>query len=71
MAKNWLTERGIISAKVPLMGGRARCDQARRFVAAGIDPGKQRKSEKLQRKREREAQALADAGLPVACAMRV
>lgn len=50
--------------QVSLKDARERCEQAQRMVAAGINPGKQRKSEKAQHERELEAKALADAGLP-------
>ena len=49
---------------VPLADARKRRAEARRGVAAGIDPSEQRKAEKAGRELQREAQALADAGLP-------
>lgn len=50
--------------EVSLKDARARRDEARKLVAAGGDPSEQRKMEKVQRERAREAKAMADAGLP-------
>ena len=47
-----------------LRDARMRRDDARKVIAAGGDPSANRKAEKAIRGREREAQALADAGLP-------
>ena len=47
-----------------LRDARIRRDQARKLIAAGTDPSDNRKAEKAARGRQREAQALADAGLP-------
>ena len=43
---------------------REKADRARKLVAAGEDPSEARKAEKADRAQKREAQALADAGLP-------
>ncbi len=50
--------------EVALKEARQRRDEARKKAASGIDPSQHRKAEKVVRVREREAQALADAGLP-------
>lgn len=50
---------------VPLADARRLRDEARRVLAAGGDPGEQRKLEKAVRTAAAEAQALADAGLPM------
>jgi integrase len=50
--------------EVSLKDARLRRDEARKLVAAGGDPSEQRKVEKVQRERAREAKAMADAGLP-------
>jgi len=47
-----------------LRDARARRDDARRLIAAGVDPSEARKAAKANRDRQREAQALADAGKP-------
>lgn len=47
-----------------LRDARIRRDDARKLVAAGIDPSAARKAEKAGRASEREAKALADAGKP-------
>lgn len=49
---------------VSLADARARRDAARKMIAAGIDPSGARKADKSTREKQREAQALADAGLP-------
>lgn len=46
------------------MRWRQRRDEARRLIAAGTNPSTARKSDKAERVRQVEAQALADAGLP-------
>ena len=43
---------------------RAKADEARKLIAAGIDPSAERKADKAVRTVQRAAQALADAGLP-------
>lgn len=43
---------------------RQKADEARRQLAEGIDPSEARKTAKTRRAAEREAQALADAGMP-------
>ena len=50
--------------EVPLKLARERRDEARKLVAAGTDPSEARKIEKADRAVQREAQALADAGMP-------
>jgi integrase len=50
--------------EVSLKDARQRRDDARKLVAAGGDPSEHRKAEKVRRVRVREAQAMADAGLP-------
>ena len=50
--------------EVPLALARARRDEARKLVAVGTDPSEARKSAKADRAVQREAQALADAGMP-------
>jgi integrase len=47
-----------------LRDARGKRDAARKLVAAGTDPSQARKDEKADRASKREAQALADAGLP-------
>lgn len=47
-----------------LKDARGRRDEVRKLLAAGGDPSAARKAEKVQRAVKREAQALADAGLP-------
>lgn len=49
---------------VPLALARERRDEARRLLALGGDPGTQRKAEKAEQIRQREALACAEAGLP-------
>jgi len=49
---------------VSLKDARQRRDDSRKLVAAGVDPSDHRKADKAARERAREAQALADAGLP-------
>ncbi len=49
---------------VSLADARARRDAARKLIAAGIDPSAARKADKATRQKQREVQALADAGLP-------
>lgn len=51
--------------EVPLAVARERRDEARKLVAAGVDPSEDRKARKAERAVEAEAQALAAAGLPV------
>jgi len=43
---------------------RKKADEARRLVSQGIDPSDHRKAAKAEAQRQREAQRLADAGLP-------
>jgi len=43
---------------------RRRAEEARKLIAAGIDPSEARKADKAARKQQQEAQQLADAGLP-------
>ena len=50
-----------------LRDARDRRDDARKLIAAGTDPSEARKFEKGERGRLREAQALADAGMPGIC----
>ena len=50
--------------EVSLKAARLRREDARKLVAAGKDPSEHRKADKVERERAREAQALADAGLP-------
>lgn len=52
--------------EVGLRAAREKRDAARRRLAEGTDPSAARKAEKAERSRTREAQALADAGLPPA-----
>lgn len=47
-----------------LRAARDKRDAARKLIAAGTDPSETRRSEKAKRLREREAKALASAGLP-------
>jgi integrase len=47
-----------------LRDARDKRDAARKLIAAGTDPSDARKATKADRTRKREAQALADAGLP-------
>ena len=47
-----------------LRAARNRWDAARKLIAAGGDPSAARKTDKAERAQAREAQALADAGLP-------
>lgn len=47
-----------------LREARERRDAAKKLIAAGVDPSDARKADKAGRARQREAQALADAGLP-------
>ena len=49
-----------------LRDARVRRDEARKQIASGIDPSETRKAEKAERKTKREAQDLADAGMPAA-----
>lgn len=49
---------------VSLAVARRRRDDARALIAAGTDPSEARKSGKAEKAQAREAQALADAGLP-------
>lgn len=49
---------------VPLALARERRDEARKLVAAGTDPSAARKVGKAEKAQQRQAQALADAGLP-------
>ena len=49
---------------VSLAQARQRRDETRRQIAAGVDPSAKRKDDKARIAREKEAQALADAGLP-------
>jgi len=44
---------------------REKADEARRLVAAGIDPSDQRKQSKATAQQERQAEAMSAAGLPV------
>ncbi|MBI3157285.1 MAG: integrase arm-type DNA-binding domain-containing protein [Burkholderiales bacterium] len=65
----WLAgKEGMLSLgaypEVPLALARERRDEARRLVADGIDPSDARKADKAARAAQREAQALAEAGLP-------
>lgn len=53
-----------IYPEVSLKLARERRDEARVLIAAGTDPSEARKTEKAERAVQREAQALADAGLP-------
>ena len=50
--------------KTGLRDARAKRDEARKLLAAGGDPSQARKTDKADRVAKREAQALADAGLP-------
>jgi integrase len=50
---------------VSLADARKRRDEARALVAAGIDPSEDRKSSKADQQRQRETQALIDAGAPL------
>ncbi len=50
--------------EVPLKLARQRRDDARKLIAAGTDPSEARKTAKADLAVQREAQALADAGLP-------
>lgn len=50
--------------EVSLADARGRRDATRKQIADGIDPSEARKTEKVERVREREARALAEAGLP-------
>jgi len=49
---------------VALADARRRRDEARKLIATGTDPSDARKSDKAGRKVQREAQVLADAGMP-------
>lgn len=49
---------------VSLAQARQKRDDAAKLVAAGTDPSERRKTDKALRERTREAQAMADAGLP-------
>ncbi|EWS53069.1 integrase arm-type DNA-binding domain-containing protein [Methylibium sp. T29] len=49
---------------VSLADARTRRDQARKLIAAGVDPSEARKADKVERIARVEAQALAAAGLP-------
>jgi len=49
---------------VSLKSARVKRNEAREMVAAGGDPSAARKVEKVEHARQRDAQALADAGLP-------
>lgn len=49
---------------VSLKDARQRRDEARKLIAAGVDPSGARKAEKAARAAQAEAQALADAGKP-------
>ncbi|HOX67487.1 MAG TPA: integrase arm-type DNA-binding domain-containing protein [Burkholderiaceae bacterium] len=49
---------------VSLADARGRRDAARKQIAAGTDPSEARKADKAAKQKERESQALADAGLP-------
>ncbi len=65
----WLDGReGMLSLgtypETGLRDARDKRDAARKLIAAGTDPSAARKAEKADRAKEREAQALADAGLP-------
>ncbi|HMW21954.1 MAG TPA: integrase arm-type DNA-binding domain-containing protein [Burkholderiaceae bacterium] len=50
---------------VTLADARKRRDEARALVAAGIDPSENRKASKADQVRQRETQALIDAGAPL------
>lgn len=52
------------SSDVTLKLAREKADRARQQVAHGVDPSDDRKRAKAEQTRKREAQALADAGLP-------
>ena len=65
----WLDSReGMLSLgtypETGLRDARIRRDEARKLIASGIDPSHSRKVAKAERKTQREAQELADAGLP-------
>ncbi len=65
----WLDSReGMLSLgtypETGLRDARIRRDEARKLIAAGTDPSDTRKAEKAERKSQREAQVLADAGMP-------
>jgi integrase len=65
----WMAGReGMLSLgtypETGLRDARQRRDEAKRQIAAGIDPSDARKAEKAQKERVREAQDLAEAGLP-------
>ena len=65
----WLDSReGMLSLgtypETGLRDARARRDEARKLIAAGGDPSEARKAEKVERKTQRDAQALAEAGMP-------
>ena len=47
-----------------LAQARRKAEEARKLIAAGIDPSAARKADKAARRRQQEAQQLADAGLP-------
>ncbi|MCI1191600.1 integrase arm-type DNA-binding domain-containing protein [Calidifontimicrobium sp. SYSU G02091] len=49
---------------VPLALARARRDEARRMVAAGVDPAQARKAEKAEQRRQVELLRYAEAGIP-------
>lgn len=49
---------------VPLALARARRDEARRMVAAGVDPAQARKAEKAEQRRQVEMLRFAEAGIP-------
>lgn len=50
--------------EVPLSLARERRDEARRMVAAGVDPSAQRRADKAERARRAQALACAEAGQP-------
>ena len=51
-------------SEIKLREARERRDASKKLIAAGTDPSEARKAGKAERGRQREKQALADAGLP-------
>lgn len=65
----WIAKReGMLSLgtypEVSLKDARQRRDEARKLIATGADPSDTRKAEKVERARQMEVLAMAEAGLP-------